>query len=624
MAKMNRLKFLVFALIVLGLWGYHLLQVSPAMGEQSQAAAASVVGAPHAVALKVESQRSELQAAVLKLAASPAVWNMGPKPGAKVEPPSIDRFALVRPVVMDALSQDNKGLVVLALVNEAGALLAQGSAEPGSPPEGFALQALIEAGATGAVATFNGAQVLFYATPLLISDKNEVRAGGAALVGLPLLPDAKALEAILKAQGLTGLAVASDGKVVVNAGDAAATTAALGALKPNATGAVSTGFVRTLGPFQLPLLVGAPALSVGARQAIAGTQFEVVATAAASGPVKALAAYQVFALAGLAGLGLLTIVFALLMKSGGGEEEGAHMVMPPPLPVPAPAKRAESSEPPPLAVPEAPAPEGSPDDFDFPSSGPSAVHSTGTPGQAPAFSSSPAGQAPAQLPPAPEPPEADPFANMAPPPAAAPSYPPSRVQPAPPPPPPARQPPSPPSAAASKPPPPTPFDDDAGARTVAYPAFKPPAAAAPPVADPFAFAASQEESSPSYEDSPDATRVAAVPQELIKQARSGASGVTSERPALRPPTASLPKVQAVAPVGAVSEEERHFQEVFRDFIATREKCGEPADGLTFDKFKAKLLKNKEQLVAKYQCRTVRFQVYVKDGKAALKATPIKD
>lgn len=159
---------------------------------------------------------------------------------------------------------------------------------------------------------------------------------------------------------------------------------------------------------------------------------------------------------------------------------------------------------------------------------------------------------------------------------------------------------------------------------MAYPAFKPPAAAASPVVDPFAMAASQEDSGPSYEDSPDATRVAAVPQELIKQARSGASGVTGERPALRPPTTSLPKVQAVAPVGAASDEERHFQEVFRDFVATREKCGEPADGLTFDKFKAKLLKNKEQLVAKYQCRTVRFQVYVKDGKAALKATPVKD
>ena len=177
------------------------------------------------------------------------------------------------------------------------------------------------------------------------------------------------------------------------------------------------------------------------------------------------------------------------------------------------------------------------------------------------------------------------------------------------------------------------MDEDEGQRTVAYPAFKPPpgapgvASSSAPSADPFAMAAAQqgyESAAPSHEDNPDATRVAAVPAELIKAARAGASGNTGERPALKPNTAAMPKVASMAPAGGGNEEERHFQEVFRDFVATREKCREPADGLTFDKFKAKLLKNKEQLVAKYQCRTVRFQVYVKDGKAALKATPVKD
>jgi hypothetical protein len=129
------------------------------------------------------------------------------------------------------------------------------------------------------------------------------------------------------------------------------------------------------------------------------------------------------------------------------------------------------------------------------------------------------------------------------------------------------------------------------------------------------------------EDNPDATRVAAVPQELIKAARQGVSGATGERPSLRvsSPGQAMPKVQSVIAPAAISEtEERHFQDVFRDFVATREKCGEAADGLTYEKFKTKLLKNKDQLVTKYQCRTVRFQVYVKEGKAALKATPVKD
>lgn len=618
---MNRLKFLVFALIALGLWAYHLLQVSPALNEPAQVGAHNaVVGAPAAVALALESQRSELQAAVMKLAASPAVLNVGPKPGAKVEPPGIDRFAAVRPEVVDALSEANKAQVVIALVNEAGVLMGQGAAEPAAAPEGFDVQPLVGAGAAGSVAAFNDAPVLFYATPLLISDKNEVRSAGSVLVGLPLLPDAKALEALAKSHGLKGLAVVQDGKVVVSGGDAASVTAAIQKVKAGAVGPLSSGMVKALGPLELPLLVGAPALDIAARQAITGTPFEVIATATAKPAVDALAAYQVFAVGGLVGLFLLTIVFMLLIRSG-GDEEGARMVVPPPMPVPVAPKREEVAEPAPLAVPDhAPAPEASPDDFDFPMSGPSAIVT----GQAPAYQPPPPVAEPE---PQPEP-EPDPFAAMAPPPPPAPSYPPARPPsqpPAPVAPPPARQPPPP----VAKPPPPvSPFqDEDEGARTVAYPAFKPPPAAAPPVSDPFAMAASQfpDEQGNSYEDSAESTRVAAVPQELIKQARSGAAGGTAERPSIRPQvTSSVPRVQSVAPVGGASDEDRHFQDVFRDFVATREKCGEAADGLTYDKFRAKLLKNKDQLVAKYQCRTVRFQVYVKDGKAALKATPVKD
>jgi hypothetical protein len=305
--------------------------------------------------------------------------------------------------------------------------------------------------------------------------------------------------------------------------------------------------------------------------------------------------------------------------------------LPPPMPIPPAAPRAEpvSKVPAPLAMQEhAAAPEASPDDFDFPMSSPS---SPGATGQQVAF------QPQSNPPPPPVPtgqtgqsplfdpePTSDPFEQSAPPP---PPPPPSFARAAAPPPP----------VATSEAPAFQPgrglMDEDEGQRTVAYPAFKPPPAGAPlppaaPMADPFAMAAAQQgyDSPPMGEDNPDATRVAAVPAELIKAARAGASGGhTGERPALKAPTASMPKVASLAPAGgAANEEEKHFQEVFRDFVATREKCREPADGLTFDKFKAKLLKNKEQLVAKYQCRTVRFQVYVKDGKAALKATPVKD
>jgi hypothetical protein len=94
---------------------------------------------------------------------------------------------------------------------------------------------------------------------------------------------------------------------------------------------------------------------------------------------------------------------------------------------------------------------------------------------------------------------------------------------------------------------------------------------------------------------------------------------------LRAATAiAIPPVPApAAPATLEADEEAHWQQVFQDFLRTRTSCGEGAEGLTYDKFRLKLEGNKAQLVAKYGCKTVRFQVYVKDGKAALKATPVK-
>jgi hypothetical protein len=80
----------------------------------------------------------------------------------------------------------------------------------------------------------------------------------------------------------------------------------------------------------------------------------------------------------------------------------------------------------------------------------------------------------------------------------------------------------------------------------------------------------------------------------------------------------------VVPYDPQEEEEAHFRHIFDDFIAKKRDCGESTVGLTRDKFLQKLRENKASLVAKHNCRTVRFSVYVKDGKAALKATPIRE
>jgi hypothetical protein len=99
--------------------------------------------------------------------------------------------------------------------------------------------------------------------------------------------------------------------------------------------------------------------------------------------------------------------------------------------------------------------------------------------------------------------------------------------------------------------------------------------------------------------------------------------------ALAAPAAAVaapPPAYRSAPVATSApkdEEMAHFQQVFEEYIALRGKCGESTTSVSADKFLAKLRSNRDQLVAKYSCRTARFSVYVKDGKAAIKATPVR-
>ncbi len=82
----------------------------------------------------------------------------------------------------------------------------------------------------------------------------------------------------------------------------------------------------------------------------------------------------------------------------------------------------------------------------------------------------------------------------------------------------------------------------------------------------------------------------------------------------------------VAPKGdpAAAADEAHYKEVYEKFLQTRIECGEDTSDLSYDRFVAKLLKNRQQILEKHKAKTVRFQVYAKDGKAALRALPVRD
>jgi len=97
------------------------------------------------------------------------------------------------------------------------------------------------------------------------------------------------------------------------------------------------------------------------------------------------------------------------------------------------------------------------------------------------------------------------------------------------------------------------------------------------------------------------------------------------RPAKAPeptPVTAAPTINSSGPSG--DPDLAHFSQVFEDYISLRQKCGESIVGLSLEKFTAKLQSNREQIVAKHHCKSAQFTVYEKDGKAALRAVPVRE
>jgi hypothetical protein len=82
--------------------------------------------------------------------------------------------------------------------------------------------------------------------------------------------------------------------------------------------------------------------------------------------------------------------------------------------------------------------------------------------------------------------------------------------------------------------------------------------------------------------------------------------------------------RATGEVRALTDDNAEWLGVYEDFVRTKKQCGESTDGLTFDKFSHTLKKNRDALIARHGCKRVRFSVYVKEGRASLKATPVKE
>lgn len=70
------------------------------------------------------------------------------------------------------------------------------------------------------------------------------------------------------------------------------------------------------------------------------------------------------------------------------------------------------------------------------------------------------------------------------------------------------------------------------------------------------------------------------------------------------------------------DSDEEFRSIFQEFIDTKRTCGESTDKVSYERFAQRLRDNRAQLLARYPGRGVKFEVYVKEGKAAIKAIPV--
>ncbi|MCC7385709.1 MAG: hypothetical protein IT384_27920 [Deltaproteobacteria bacterium] len=91
---------------------------------------------------------------------------------------------------------------------------------------------------------------------------------------------------------------------------------------------------------------------------------------------------------------------------------------------------------------------------------------------------------------------------------------------------------------------------------------------------------------------------------------SGVPSMLSTRPAAAPTPGELASYRAF--------DEDHYRVVYDEFIGSKQRLGESVDNISYDGFTAKLRKSEQALIDKHGCRTVRFQVVVRDRQVSLR------
>ncbi len=107
-------------------------------------------------------------------------------------------------------------------------------------------------------------------------------------------------------------------------------------------------------------------------------------------------------------------------------------------------------------------------------------------------------------------------------------------------------------------------------------------------------------------------------------AAAAQEGEEDEETKVGQPSEALLSASGAGPTVLADGGTQEWRLVYEDFLRTKRECGEPTDGLTFEKFQQTLKKNRDALMQRHGCKRVKFSVYVKEGRASLKATPVRE
>jgi hypothetical protein len=77
-------------------------------------------------------------------------------------------------------------------------------------------------------------------------------------------------------------------------------------------------------------------------------------------------------------------------------------------------------------------------------------------------------------------------------------------------------------------------------------------------------------------------------------------------------------------VNGSAELDPEWTQVYHEFVRIKQDCGEAVEGFTFERFTTTLRKNRDALMREHGVQHVQFSAYVKQGRAALKAKPVRE